>query len=296
MSVWTEELLEADLAKISAKDYTALSYSQSPEPTDPFLRYRYEFLQLLDPFERNDFARSKSIATKLISEILDYLSRFDPASLASSTAAPPFDLMLLAFMNAESTQPNYSLLVKLFRHYVRLKKSVSGAGPRVFLSDRTRSGEIAVDRTEAVKIVQGRIDYLAELVAAHLYSSGQHQLLSAFLTDFAGPTLTNNEETLSQLGRIALACGDGSLALSYFKRVTEDKGLVVANQGYISYFGSNFTAAKKEFSEAKGAGPANADVCLKYTGQGVSDPVDPPVTPKRQTPEEKTQWPLQPKA
>jgi hypothetical protein len=204
--------------------------------------------------------------------------------------------MLLVFIAAACNQPNYALLVKLFRHYQRVKTALEPLVGRVYLNDRTRSQEVVVDSAEALQIVQARINYLAELIASQLYSGGQHQLLSAFLNDFASPTLTDSEETLSQLGRIALAGGDGQLALAYFKRVIIDKALIVANQGYVSYFGNNFVAARKEFGDAKTAGPVNADVCLKHAGQLAVDPTDPQTPTKRPTTEEKTQWPLKPKS
>jgi hypothetical protein len=292
---WTEELFEADLGKVNTKDFSNPSYSQVAEPTDPFLRYRYDFIQLLDAFERNDFARSKVLANKCTPGILEYLNTFDPAFLTQESPAPPFDHMLLSFMRASANQPTYALFVKLFRHYQRVKAALSALQGRVFLNDCTRSREVAVDQRDALAIVQARIDYLAELAASLLYSGGQHQLLSAFLNDFASPALTDSEETLSQLGRMALACGDGALAVAYFKRVTA-KPLATANQGYVSYFGNNFPAARKEFMEARAAGPANADVCLKHAGQLTADPTEPPGPAKKPTPEERTQWPLQPKS
>jgi hypothetical protein len=293
---WTEETFESDLAKISAKDFSNLSYPQVSEVSDPFLRYRHEFIQLLDAFERNDFARSKSLANSFAPGALEYLNAFDPSSLTRASAAPPFDHMLLAFMRASAGQPTYALFVKLFRHYQRVRAAVAALDGRVFLNDCTRPHEVALDQRRALAVVQARIDYLAELVASLLYSGGQHQLLSAFLGDFAAPGLTDSEETLSNLGRLALACGDGAQAVAYFKRVTLNRDLVIANQGYVSYFGNNFPAARKEFLEAKAAGPANPDVCLKHAGQLAADPTEPPGPAKKPTPEERTQWPLPPRS
>lgn len=250
---WTEDEFESDLKKIISKDYANLSYPQLPEPFDPSLHYRHQFVQLLHYFEQNNFPNLDTLGKTFIPEILHYLSTFDLSFLTESRPAPPFDHMLLVFIVSTWTQPTYALLVKLFRDYQRVLSGLSSVSGRVFLNDRTHLREISVECSEAVQIVGARIDYIAELVASLLYSNGQHQLLSAFLTDFASPTQTENEETLSHLGRMALACGDGQLAVAYFKRVVSDKALATANQGYVSYFGNNFTAAQNEFSDAKAA-------------------------------------------
>jgi hypothetical protein len=92
-----------------------------------------------------------------------------------------------------------------------------------------------------------------------------------------------------------LACGDGQFGLTYFQRVNADKVLITVNQGYVNYFGNNFIAAKKEFGEARAAGPPNADMGLEYAGEFGAHPTDPLVTTERPTPEKKTQWPLNPK-
>jgi hypothetical protein len=294
-AVWTEELFETDLSRISSKEFSSLTYSQFPEPSDPFLLYRYQFIQLLDHFERNDFSHSKELSSKSIPEVLKYLESFEVSCLLERRPAPPFDHILLVFLVAVRNQSNYAFLVKLFRHYQRIERVLLDMQGRVFLNDRCRSGEILVEAREAVRIIQGRINYVSELIASLLYSDGQYQLLSAFLNDFASPTQTENEETLSQLGRIALAAGDGQLAAGYFKRVKVNQDLVVANQGYVSYFSSDFATARTEFLEAKGSGPANCEVCLKYSGQLVSDPSDSLNVAKRQMQEDKWQWPLRPR-
>jgi len=270
-----------------------MAATQYPEPSDKFLQSRYHFVQLLDVFQRNDFARAKAQSTELVQTILDYLSAFNPSFLTSLNPSPPFDLMLAVFINATWTHPNYTLLIKLFRHYVSVRQTLQTLSPPIFLNDRTRSSEIQVDLPTALQVTQSRIDYIAELTTSLLFSKGQLQLLSAFLTDFASPNFTENEETLSHLGRLALAFGDVPAAVKYFEKV-QNPDLKMANTGYVSYFGGNFLEARKQFQEAKSAGPANSDLCLKHAGNLQTDPSEAQGS-RKLAPEERSQWPAEPK-
>jgi hypothetical protein len=250
-------------------------------------------VQLLDAFTRNDFPLAKVQATKLVQRMLDFIAAFDASYLSTRKASPPFDFILLVFMNTAWSQPRHTLLVRLLRHYVRVKSVVDGLSGAVFLNDRARSREIELSKKDALPIIQARIDYLAELTASLLYSQGDIRMLCAFLTDVATPEIVGTPETLSHLGRIALAFGDFQLANGFFGAVSALE-LRAANKAYVSYFGGNFLAAKKEFQDAGALAPANSDLCLKRAGQLTADASD--MGPARKlSPEERTQWPLDPK-
>jgi tetratricopeptide (TPR) repeat protein len=289
--MWTEEGFESDLDKIAARNFTDLS-PRSAEPTDPFLLYRFRLVQLLEAFEKNDFAQSRQLATSFVPIITDYISSFDSSFLTSTKPSPPFDLMLLTYMCAQASQPSYALLVKLFQHYIRIKAAITPAMALVFLNDRNRSSEIQVPQPEALKIVQGRIDYLAEIITSLLYTSGQHQMLLSFLADFCHWDAGWNDITLGQLGRMALAAGDKLIARKYFNKVS-DANQKAANEGYVAFFDGQFPDAQKKFEEAKSAAPENIEACQKYQGMFGKDPMDAAIAKKN--PEERSQWPAQPK-
>jgi hypothetical protein len=95
--------------------------------------------------------------------------------------------MLLTFITATWNQPPCALLVKLFCYYQLVKAAPGPLTGHVYLNDRTLRAEIFLDQAEALQIIQTRFTYLAELIVSQSHSGGEHQLLSAFLNDFASP-------------------------------------------------------------------------------------------------------------
>jgi hypothetical protein len=93
---------------------------------------------------------------------------------------------------------------------------------------------------------------------------------------------------------MALAAGDKSTAQSYFGCVHEDEPQSAANEGYSKFFAGDFAGAQKEFERAKGAAPENTEACQKYQGQFGGGAIEGPTT-KKLSPEERSQWPAQPK-
>ncbi|KAK8834156.1 hypothetical protein M9Y10_039354 [Tritrichomonas musculus] len=294
--MYSSEQFLNDLTKIGNKEYTGLAAHSAEAPTDLFLSYRYQFILLLSSFKANDFENSRKISNSNAASLLDFIHNFNTSLLTNENPQPPFDFFLLVFMTTTSSGPNYSLFISLFQHYNSIKQFLSTYdGQNVFLNDRTRSSEISMSVSDAKTVIQSRIDYLAENIVSILYSTGQLQLLLTFLTDFCMNDFTLNEVTLSQLGRAALACGDNQIASSFFENV-KDSNLISANQGYVNFYGNAFANAKKDFDASGSAGPANSDACLKFLGQFTSDPSDQSsISTKRQTAEDKTQWPMQPR-
>lgn len=291
----TEQFL-SDLTKIGNKEYSGLSAQSSDIPTDPFLRYRHQFILLLSSFKSNNFENSRKISNFNSPSLVQFIQEFNTSLLTSENPQPPFDFLILTFMTTTTSGPNYSLFISLFQHYYSIKQYLSTCeSEKVFLNDRTRPSEISMPISDAKTVIQSRVDYLAENVVSLLYSTGQLQLLLTFLTDFCVKDFTTNEVTLSQLGRAALACGDNQIASNFFEHV-KDSNLVSANQGYVNFYGNAFANAKKDFDAAGSAGPANADACLKFLGQFTSDPNEQSsLSSKKQTVEDKTQWPMQPR-
>ncbi|OHT14782.1 hypothetical protein TRFO_03075 [Tritrichomonas foetus] len=294
--MYTEEQYLADLEKISKEEYSDLAAYKAQSPTDNLNIYRFQFVLLLSAFKKNDFENARTVANNNAEVLIKFVDNFDLNLLTNENPQPPFDFLLLTFMNSTTAGPNHSLFIKLFQHYNTIKKYLSEfSGETVFLNDRSRPTEVSMPLDEARNTVQARLDYLAENIASLLYSSGQHQLLLTFLTDFCLENFTTNETTLSQLGRVALACGDNQMASTFFGDV-KDEGLKSANQGYISFYSSAFQSARKEFQAAGEKGPANSDACLKYMGQFTTDPSESTaVKAKKQTAEDRTQWPMQPR-
>ena len=173
---------------------------------------------------------------------------------------------------------------------------IDECGDTVYLNDMSRRSEIPKSKDDAKATVSARVNYLAEIITSLLYSVGQHRLLQTFIADFCPPggNFTTNEDTLSQLGRMSLACGDMQMAVQFFNRVTQPK-LKHANQGYLDFFGGSFQVAKDDFASAGEKAPANIEACAKHMGHFTHDPNDAPIQGKRYTPEEKSQWPAQPK-
>ena len=291
----SEEFLN-DLTKIGNKEYSGLNAPSSEIPTDPFLKYRHQFILLLSSFKSNDFENSRKIANSNTPILLQFIQNFDTSLLANENPQPPFDFFLLSFMTATTSGPNYSLFISLFQHYNSIKQYLSTYdNDKVFLNDRTRPSEIEMQLSDAKVVIQSRIDYLAENIVSLLYSTGQLQLLLTFLTDFCLNEFTTNEIALSQLGRAALACGDSQIASNFFQHV-KDASLISANQGYVNFYSNAFANAKKDFDAAGSSGPANSDACLKFLGQFANDPTDQSsLSSKRQTIDDKTQWPMQPR-
>jgi tetratricopeptide (TPR) repeat protein len=295
MSEWTEEDFESDLDKISHKDFSNLSFTKpGKEPPDAFLRYRYDFIRLLDVFERNDFAHALHQANANLQPMLEYLASFNETHLASYQPAPPFDFLLLTFVVTKGSQPSHSLLIKLFQHYKGIRDLLDGQLPRIFLNDRTRLREVEVDLSEAKRIVQSRVDYLAELATSLLYEKNQWQMLAAFLKDLAPPSITDNEETLSHLGRLCVAFGDGDRAVGYFSKVNA-ADFRAANQGYINYFTGKFRDALEKFQEAGKKAPSNYQLCAKHAGDLKTDTTETGSGTKKLSPEERSQWPIDPR-
>ena len=293
--MWGEEDLSSDIAKIKEKAFTSLAIASKKEPEDPRLKWRYMFVHMLSAFEQNDFKRQKEIADELVKPLSDFISAFDQSFLTEKKESPPFDLFLLVFMVSTGSQiPNHTLLIRLFQHYVSVLGMIKGGGANVFLNDRNLEKEVECQKDAAVEVVQARLDYLAEVVSSLLYTNDQHHLLQAFMHDFCPPTFTKSEETLSQLGRMAVASGDTDLASQYFEGVKEE-ALKSANKGYIDFFGSLFEPAKRDFENAKARAPKNFEACAKHMGLFAADPTDVQVTVKKESAEEKTQWPARPK-
>ena len=294
--MWAEEDLSSDLAKIKSKSFDSLAAATKQPPEDERLKWRHQFIRLLSMFRQNKFEKQKELADPLVQPLSDFISAFDESFLTSRKDSPPFDLFLLTFMVATPKPiPNHTLLIRLFRHYLSVLQMIktSSANP-VFLNDRNLSSEVECDKAAAEKIVQARLDYLAELVSSLLYTNDQHQLLQAFMHDFCPPTFTTSEETLSQLGRMAIASGDTDSAAQYFECVKDD-ALKSANKGYIDFFGNLFEPAKRDFEAAKDRAPKNFEACANHMGLFTADPTDTPVTVKKETAEERTQWPARPK-
>ena len=279
-----------DLTKIGNKEYSGLTAQSTEVPTDPFLRYRHQFILLLSSFKSNDFENSRKVANFNSPSLLQFIHSFNTSLLTSENPQPPFDFLLLVFMITTTSGPNYSLFISLFQHYNSIKQFLSTYDQdKVFLNDRTRPSEISMPLSDAKVVIQSRIDYLAENIVSLLYSTGQLQLLLTFLTDFCLNEFTTNEITLSQLGRAALACGDNQIASNFFEHV-KDSNLISANQGYVNFYGNAFANAKKDFDAE------NSDACLKFLGQFTNDPTEQSsLSSKRQTIDDKTQWPLQPR-
>jgi tetratricopeptide (TPR) repeat protein len=293
--MWSEESFAADLAKIASKGYSELLVLQQRPPEDAFLRYRFQFTEMLQCYHLNDFVRSREIAGARLNDVLEFISGFDVTFLTEEKPSPPFDFMLLVMMNAVSDHPTFSLLLKLREHYVFVKSLITKLpdSDAVFLNDRIKRQEIRTDKRSALVTVQSRIDYCAELVASLLYTARQYQVLISFLNDYCSPTFTDSEETLSHLGRISLAIGDSLRAVKYFERIKNEE-LKSANQGYLCYFTGEFKRAYDEFVKGKSKSPANFNVCLKYLGQGLGEFIE-MSSPKKLSLEESTQWPAQPK-
>lgn len=295
--MWTEESLEKDLEAIKKKDFKSVTALSSETPTDEFLLQRYNFIKLLYTFKNNDFDNLKKLSNEYLPGCIEYLDNFNLSQLSETIPSPTFDHMLLTFMTSATNAPNYSLFMKLFHHYKAIINELNGReeGSTVKLNDRTLSGEVSATVRTALDVIQGRIDYLSELIVSSLYSSGLHQLLITFLEDFCLPSTIDNDTTLSQLGRAALACGNNALALNYFEAV-KSENFKLANQGYINYFSNLFQNAKKDFTDAKTpAAPSNLEACNQHMGQFTSDPTESPVPNKKLTAEDKTQWPNPPR-
>lgn len=295
--MWSEDDLSSDLIRIRDKQYANLAFQSKTVPDDPFLRWRYLLVQLLVAFEQNDFARQRSLADPLVDPLWEIITSFDETHLISEMDLPPFDLFVLVFMVSKKPgSPNENLLIGLLQYYQNAAVTVSQKRELMwYMNDRNLRQDIACDRAGAQAVVQSRIDYLAELVASILYTNGQYQLLQAFLTDLCPPGFTITEETLSHIGRIAYAIGDSALAGKYFSGVREE-ALVTANSGYKNFFDGNFEQAKRDFQTAENRGPRNIDACSKHLGTMEADPIEANLALRRESPEDKTQWPAQPKA
>jgi len=57
----------------------------------------------------------------------------------------------------------------------------------------------------------------------------------------------------------------------------------------------SFPSAVKGFQAAKARAPQSIEACAKHMGTFTTDPSDAPVATKKKTPEERSQWPAQPK-
>lgn len=292
--MWKEEDFEADLEKIKSKHFESLAISKCEQPKDAFLCFRHQLISLMSLFEQNMVTNQKEYANILVPTLVKFLIEFDKSFLTEQKDSPPFDLFLLGFMVSSSSTPNYSLLIRLFHHYTNVLAMIDECGDTVYLNDMSRRSEITKSKEDAKATVRARINYLAEIVTSLLYSVGQHRLLQTFIADFCPPGFTTNEETLSQLGRMSLACGDMQMAVQFFNEVTDPK-LKSANQGYMDFFGGSFQAAKEDFANAKEKAPTNIEACSKHMGHFTHDPNETPMQGKRQTAEEKSQWPAQPK-
>ena len=291
----TEQFL-SDLEKIGNGDFTSLNASSCETPKEKKELFEHQFILLLSSFKENKFDVSCQIANENVNFLCETIDNFQESNLKNEVPQPAFDFYLLTFLNATSAGPNHTLLIKLFQHYNKIKKILSESSDEsVFLNDRTRPSEVKLSIDEARNVIQARLDYLAENIVSLLYSNLQHSLLLTFISDFCLDNFTKNEITLSQLGRVALACGDSQIANTFFNEV-QDPSLQAANKGYISFYESSFQNAYNQFKEAGEAGPANPDACLKYLGQFSTDPSEQaPPKVKKQTPEDRTQWPMQPR-
>ena len=296
LPMWSEDDFSSDLIKIRDKNYSALSAMVRPMPEDARLRWRYQLVLLLSAFEQNDFARQREMAESLVDPLWLFITSFDESYLTSEKDSPPFDLFLLVFMIArKQNAPSHNLLIGLFQYYQNMAKLIKEKSDIMwFLNDRNLRKDAACDRTTAQRILQTRMDYLAEVVASLLYTNGQYQLLQAFLADLCPPGFTTTEETLSHLGRVAIATGDGGLAAKYFDGV-QDECLKSANAGYKNFFDGVFDQAKRDFQNARQRGPRNIDACSRHMGSFDPDTNDPSLSPRREGSEEKTQWPAHPK-
>ena len=261
------------------------------------LKYRQQFVLLLASFKTNNFEQLRNISNENSASLIEFIHNFNTDLLKNENPQPPFDFFLLVFMNASNSGPSFSLFIKLFQHYIKIRQFLMNYdGESVYINDRTRQSEIMMPLSDAKSVIQSRINYIAENIVSILYSTGQQQLLLTFLTDFClEDNFIEDEVTLSQLGRSALACGDDEIADRFFSKV-KDQQLVSANNGYKNFYGSKFANAKKDFEAAGPAGPSNLEACSKYMGQFTTDPSDQGAgASKKLTAEEKTQWPLQPR-
>lgn len=292
--MWKEEDFEADLEKIKNRQFEGVTVSNYDPPKDPFLYYRHQLVSLMLLFEQNMVTNQKEYANLLIPGLVKFLIDFDKSFLTEQKDSPPFDLFLLGFMVSSSSTPNYSLLIRLFHHYTSVLAMIDECGDTIYLNDMSRRSEIAKSKEDAKTTVHARINYLAEIITSLLYSVGQHRLLQTFIADFCPLDFTTDEDTLSQLGRMSLACGDMQMAVQFFTKVADPK-LKSANQGYMDFFGGSFQAAKDDFANAKEKAPANIEACSKHMGHFTHDPNETPIQGKRHSPEEKSQWPAQPK-
>jgi hypothetical protein len=63
VSDWSDDF-GSDLEKISHKDFSNLSFAKfSRSPSDPSLRFQFDFIRLLDVFEQNHFTTAREYAT-----------------------------------------------------------------------------------------------------------------------------------------------------------------------------------------------------------------------------------------
>jgi hypothetical protein len=257
--MWTEGDFASDLSKLTSKSTVPMAYTQFPDPVDPFLAYRRNLVQLLGPYILGAKKETVQFASAFLAPMIEHITNFDESYLTARKPSPPFDLLLLTFLNAVADQPPTIHLTQLFQHYQRVKRMIiSQSADRVFLNDRIHTSEIEMAKEESLKIVQSRIDYLAELITTLIYNDSDHQLLRAFLTQFCPPSVPESEQTLSHIGRIIVASGEAVTAARYFERVQQTE-LKTANAGYIAVFEDRMEDAQRLFHEAGASAPANAD-------------------------------------
>ncbi|KAH0790732.1 hypothetical protein GPJ56_005327 [Histomonas meleagridis] len=295
---YTENEFNSDLDQIKNNVYqNILALKYVAPQNDLFLLYRYQFIQLLYYFRTNTFDRLNELANSHIENLVEIIRSTDYKNcIFSEIPTPPFDFFILTFMSSTNASTSKtSLYTLLFQHYIKINELLNNAksSQNIYLNDRTRSSDISVSVDEAKTIVQDRINFVSELFVSYLFSQGQIDLLISFLREHLPPSFVKDEKALSHLGRIAAACGEQAISQSYFDLV-KDSSLKSANKGYQQFLEKSFTESRQSFSRAGASAPAKTDAIGQHTCELVVDPTGSTFAPKPKTPEERSQWPLQP--
>ena len=282
--MWEVTDFHSDLNLINQGQFTSLAIESKQEPDDQFLKYRYQFCQLLSQFRQNETNQAKELANAFLPICLEYVDSWDSFD---EKPAPNFDFLVLVSMLSVSTLPTHSLFIKLFGHVMQQYRILNEMKEdTVIMKETTFSDESKMKRTDAIVKLESRIDFIAELTASLLQTHRQSTLLLSFLLDICPPTILHSEITKSHIGQAALQTGDFNLAQKYFELVKDPK-LRAANEGFKQFYLGKFAEAKQNFEISN----INFKACDQYLGR---IPNDEPSLTKKPTPEEKSQWPASP--
>ncbi|EAY19826.1 hypothetical protein TVAG_178700 [Trichomonas vaginalis G3] len=293
--MWGLSEYKADLEQINNANYTNLNVFSKVQPGDEELLHRYHFIKVLSFFKRNDFTELTNHSNMYLDSIYEYMDKWNEEYLDPGFPAPPFDFMLLVMMTSTNGDDTFNKFMRLFRHYSKVLAYLKTQNQQrqILLTDKTKTDEFYMTVGNAVLVVHGRLNYIAENIVAILHSTRKYSIITSFLNEFMPPDQVNDDETLSCFGRVLISIGDRSLADKYFEKVL-NPALKTINKGYYQFFDGNFAEAAKSLTG--NLAPSN-EACNYYMGDfktDISENSNSSATPKKPTPESLTRWPLPP--